>query len=147
MLIELVLSFRVIPAYPLVFPLQDSCWLDLCHSFSPLPPPRHHFTPYLSLSLFLSVSQFTSPTPTPPNSLFHQCLDGSAFSIIYRAFKSLTSCAVCKSPGLVCAQQLTLWIKQRWYATCDRKGFSKMGREPGSKRKKNKKRSHSPPQS
>ena len=111
-------------------PATTSLPIFLCRFFCLYPSLPHRLRP-----------------PPPPNSLFHQCLDGSAFSIIYRAFKSLTSCAVCKSPGLVCAQQLTLWIKQRWYATCDRKGFSKMGRELGSKRKKNKKRSHSPPQS
>lgn len=63
MVIELVLSFRVIPAYPLVFSLQDSCWLDLCHSSSPFLSPPVPLP--LPVSLFLSESQFTSLTPSP----------------------------------------------------------------------------------
>lgn len=82
---------------------------ELVLSLSCRPPLTHCFYSETTAGwVCVTVPQSAPPPPTPSfPSVTSQCLDGTAFTIIYRAFKSLMSWAVCKSPVSLWAEQLT----------------------------------------
>lgn len=92
------------------------CWLSWsCHFYVAPPPPWYFHSKTTAGWVCVTVPQPFSPSPPPSFPSLPLCLDGTAFSIIYRAFKSLMSCAVCKSLVLLWAEQLMWWIKQGLY--------------------------------
>lgn len=115
-----------------MFLLQDSCWLDLCHSSNPiflcLHPPHLPislpFSPCLAFFFFSCIPIYLSGSLP----LGLRCSDGRAFSIIYCAFKSLTSCAVCKRPWFCVRITADTVDKSAVVCNMRQEGFPKMAR-------------------